>query len=163
MIHRLHPAGVLLALGCCLAFLSGGCSPSEPSKLQQSPPAKTSQNPSDKPVVMPDTSKEDGDGPPESELPKVLDIPLYPKAKVVHNKVASAGSEKRYHVTLKTDDPASKVAAFYSAHGIPATAKGDQAQAIGTTQNGNLVIIDVDKKNGKTEIAIKVSPSDTHG
>ncbi|HVT13090.1 MAG TPA: hypothetical protein VHE55_12570 [Fimbriimonadaceae bacterium] len=161
MSHRLSLAS--LALGCGFALLLGGCSPSEPSKMQQIPPAASSQKPTDKPVVMPGPDKEDGDGPPESELPRVLDIPLYPKAKIVHNKVASAGAEKRYHVTLETADPASKVAAFYSAHGIPATARGDQAQAIGQSHNGNLVIIDVDKKNGKTEIAIRVSPADTHG
>lgn len=158
-----HSAGVLPALllvSCGLAALLCGCSPSEPSK--PAAPPVTSKSPADKPVTMPALAKETADGPPEKELPKVLDLPLYPGAKVVHNRIAEAGPDKHYHVTLETSDPASKVAAFYTAHGLPGVAKGDQAQIIGQTKKGNLVIVDVGKKGDKTEITIKVSP-DTHG
>lgn len=155
---RICPA--LLLVSCGLAALLCGCSPAEPSK--PSTPPVTTKNRADKPVTMPALAKENADGPPEKDLPAALDMPLYPGAKVVHNRIAEAGSEKHYHVTLETSDPASKVAAFYSAHGLPGVAKGDQAQILGQTKKGNLVIVDVGKKGDKTVITIKVSP-DTHG
>lgn len=108
-----------------------------------------------KPVPAPLAAVESAEGPAEKDLPKALDLPLYPGAKVVKNKIALAGAEKRYHVTLSTKDTPQQVAAFYQAHGLPFAAKGDKAQALGQTKHGNMVIIDVDRKGDLTEIAIK--------
>jgi hypothetical protein len=143
------PAQLIFCLVAAASLV--GCSSSTPAP-----------KPGDKPVAMPSPSKETGDGPAESELPKVLDLPLYPKAKVVRNKVAEGGAEKRYHVTLETPDSVKQVTDFYQAHGLMSAIAGDKGQSMGETKNGNSALIDMARKGDKTEITIRVSAGGPH-
>jgi hypothetical protein len=143
----------LVQLFFCLsvAFMFG-CSSGSP-KVETAP---------GKPVAMPTASVETGNGPAEKDLPKVLDLPLYPGSKVVKNKLATAGAETRYHVTLETSDPVQKVADFYQANGLPSMVHAGMGQAVGETKNGNEVLIDFSRKGEKTQIAIRVSAGGKH-
>jgi len=55
-------------LACALLLFVLGCSKTETAKGSGGA----------KPVMMPNAATENGDGPPEKDLPKVLDLPLYP-------------------------------------------------------------------------------------
>ena len=105
---------------------------------------------------MPQAVVETGDGPPEADLPKVLDLALYPGSKVVKNKAAHAGQEKRYHVTITTHDDLAKVADFYKTQGLSGTVQSGKYQANGVTKNGNMVLIDGHAGESGNEIEIKV-------
>lgn len=134
----------------CVPLL--GCSPSQkPSPAPGSGAAA--------PIELPKPAAETGPGPDEKDLPKALDLPLYPGSKVVDNKKTASS----LHVTLETVDPVKKVVDFYNSHGIPGVAKSDAGQSMGSTKNGSLVIIDISRKEGKTKIMIKDSPSAVHG
>lgn len=144
-----------LALLVLIAGLILGCSPTEKPDANVGQPATTGG--------MAGGGKsgpeEISEGPPAEQLPAILDLPLYPGAKLVSSKVASSGQDKRYRVTLETADGVEKVAAFYKKNGIDAIAKGDKAQAMGSTRKGNLVIIEAERKGEKTELLIRVSPA----
>jgi hypothetical protein len=146
------PAQLIFCLVLVISLFGCSSSPAPAAKVK----------PEDKPVAMPSPSKETGDGPAESELPKALDLPLYPKAKVVRNKIAEGGAEKRYHVTLETPDSLKQVTDFYQAQGLMSAVSGEKGQSMGETKNGNSALIDMERKGGKTEIVIRVSVGAKH-
>jgi hypothetical protein len=94
-------------------------------------------------------------------LPALLDLPLYPGAKLVSNQLATAGEEKRYRIKLETSDSAKKVGEFYAKNGLPMEVRDTKGQYMGVTKKGNNVLMFAEEKNGKTEISIRVSPA-TH-
>jgi hypothetical protein len=98
-------------------------------------------------------------GPAEADLPGVLDMPLYPGAKIASNTVGEMGGEKRYHVKLETPDSAKKVGEFYSKNGLSTEVKGTQGQFMGSTKKGNNVLMFIEEKDGKTSIQIRLSPA----
>jgi hypothetical protein len=152
----------LAQLFFAVAFAACICGCSSSSKPVAMPGVGDGSAEKKGPVTMPSASVETGDGPAEKDLARVLDIPLYPGSKVVKNKVAKAGEETRYHLTLETSDPVQKVADFFQSIGIPSMVHAGMGQAIGSTKNGNDILVDMTRKGEMTQIAIRVSTGGKH-
>jgi hypothetical protein len=134
-------------LACALLLSLLGCSKPEASKPGGSP---------GKPMTMPTPATENGDGPPENELPKALDLPLFPGAKITKNRTATSTGAIGYHITLETSESVQKVADFYQSNGIPCSVKNGAAEGYGPTKHGKMAIISASHTGDKTEITIKV-------
>lgn len=143
-----------ILLSCAFLFVLFGCSSNSPTPPATNEPGAVLNEPGGT------AGKEQiSEGPAESELPKILDVPLYPGAKVTSNVVATVGEEKRYRVKLETPDPVKKVAEFYTKSKLAMEVRDDKAQYMGPTEKGNNVLMFAESKDGKTEITIRVSPA----
>jgi hypothetical protein len=149
---------ILLSCALVLSIIGCGSGGSETN----SAPASTSEPGAviNQPSGIP-AQEEIADGPSEADLPKTLDMPLYPGSRLVSSKVATAGEEKRYRILLETPDSAKKVGEFYTKSGLPMEVRGGKAQFMGLTKKGNNVLMFAEEKDGKTTITIRVSPA-TH-
>ncbi len=118
----------------------------------------------DRPVQMPTASNQQTErGPSEADLPKALDLPLYPGATLVASQQVTGkdipSTEKRYRVALTTPDSAKKVGEFYKDKGKTDVATtGAKVQVMGFSPKGFQIIIaaEPDPAVKATKIAISV-------
>ncbi len=98
-------------------------------------------------------------GPPADQLLAKIDLPLYPKSKLLSSTILVGDQipkdEHRYHVQLETEDSVEKVVTFYKSKGqMMDSMNGNKGQVLGMTPKGNRTIIVAEPKDGKTIISI---------
>lgn len=121
------------------------------------------QAPATDTVVMPSPANESAPGPKEAEFESVLDLPMYPGAKLISSQIVSGKdipkTEKRYRLAISTPDAPEKIGKFYEQKGqMQVVPDGQKLDVMGLSPKGNQILmsIETDKATKQSKVAISV-------